>query len=596
MQTPHFVAEVLNDYDACPRPVAEYQIASAMFAALQHHKPLSQEDEEGFRAEVWAFELPASEPGEASAWETHFGPRRAEGAQNASNGLFPDIKHRGAELVEYWKSRAEETRHPVLRARYADLVWDLARVAASARPDIRFARLAVDSYLEAVDARLYQEETHGIRCAIRALNLSLGANDKQLIARARDAMFHLFDLVAVPHLPGTWVFLFDSLYANRKVELTDEQEAKLIGSLENILAKCATNGQNLNVFAAEHAAQRLERHYTRIERPQEVDRVTRAFGNVIEKLGEGGRAAEALVCLQALIKRYQERGMAEDAGRANQLLSGLMEKLRGELWEVSATVPIPADKLEEYLSALTSGGLAEAIGKIASRFTPRIKEVRKSLQDAENNFPFSSMLGTHIVRDTGIVAQAGSISADPESRLLMQLTEFMDLATPFLAWTIDRTRELYSPSSDDIVDALYHSPAFDPDRRDLIRNGIEAYLSDDFVKGVHVLLPQIEHTLLRLAENLGVVTRKPSRHNPNAMQWINLYEVLQDALVQECLGEDLTRYLQVLLVDPLGHNIRNHVCNGHLKPEDFTRQLADRVFHVLLALSLIREPRDAKED
>jgi lysyl-tRNA synthetase class 1 len=206
------------------------------------------------------------------------------------------------------------------------------------------------------------------------------------------------------------------------------------------------------------------------------------------------------------------------------------------------------------------------------------------------------MLGTQIVRDTGIVAQAGSISADPESRLLIQLTQFMDLATPFLAWTIDRTRELYSPSSDDIVDALYHSPAFDPDRRDLIRNGIEAYLSDDFVKGVHVLLPQIEHTLLRLAENLGVVTRKPSRHNPNAMQWINLYEVLQDGRVQECLGEDLTCYLQVLLVDPLGHNIRNHVCHGHLKPEDFTRQLADRVFHVLLTLSLIRERRDAKQD
>jgi hypothetical protein len=67
-------------------------------------------------------------------------------------------------------------------------------------------------------------------------------------------------------------------------------------------------------------------------------------------------------------------------------------------------------------------------------------------------------------------------------------------------------------------------------------------------------------------------------------------------MVQECLGEDLTRYLQVFLVDPLGHNIRNHVCHGHLMPQDFTRQLADRVFHVLLTLSLIRERRDSKQD
>jgi hypothetical protein len=543
-----------------------------MFAALQHHKPLSQEDEEGFRAEVWAFQLPASEPGQASAWGTHFGPRPIEGAQNASNGLSPDIKHQGAALVEYWKSRAEETRHPVLRARYADLVWDLARVATSARPNIRFARLAVDSYLEAVDARLYQEETHGIRCATRALNLSVSANDKQLIARARDAMFRLFDVVAVPHLPGTWLFLFDSLYANRKVELTEEQEAKLVDSLEDILAKCATDGQNPNAFAGGQAAQRLERHYTRIERPEEVDRVTRAFGGVIEKLGEGRRAAEALVWLQPLIKKFQERGMAEDAERANQLLSRVMTKVLGKMKQVSTKVAIPADKLEEYLRALASGGLAEAVSKIAVKFTPRIEEVRKYLKDAESKFPFSSMFGTQIVRDTGIVASAGSISWDPESRLLIQLRQLIDLATCFLAWAIDRVRDIYSPSPDDIVDVLYQSPAFDPDRRDLIRSGIEAYLSDDFVKAVHVLLPQIEHTLLRLAKNLGVVTRKPSRHNPNAVQWINLFEVLQDKMVQECLGEDLTRYLQVFLVDPLGHNIRNHVCHGHLMPQDFTKQ------------------------
>jgi len=593
MQTPDFVTNLLRNYDTALPPVAEYQVESALFAALQRHTPLSQGDEGGFWAEVWAFRLPPCERGETSAWGTQFGPRPVEGAQIVSSGFFPDIKQEGAELIEYWKGRAEESIHPVLKARYADLVWDLTRVPTDTRPDIKFARLAVDGYLEAVDTRLYQDETDGIRYATRALNLLLSINDKQRIAKARDAMFRLFDLVAVPHLPGTWLFLFDSLYANRKVELTGEQEAKLISSLEDILAGCAASGEKVNLLAADLAAQRLERHYKRVGRAEEVERVIRAFGSAVEGLSDSRRAAEALVWLQLVIKTYRDRGMARDAERANQLLTGVMKKVRGEMKEVSATVPIPADKLEEYLGALTSGGLAEAVRKIAVQFTPRIKEVRKSLQDAEKNFPFSSMFGTQIIRDAGIVAAAGSISHDPERRLLIELTQHIDFATRFLAWAIDRIRELYSPSSDAIVDVLYESPAFDPDRRDLIRNGIQAYLSDDLVKAVHVLLPQIEHTLLRLAENLGVVTRKPSRHNPNAMQWINLYDVLQEKSVQECLGEDLTRYLQLLLVDPLGHNIRNHVCHGHLTPQDFTRQLADRVFHVLLTLSLIRGQREA---
>jgi hypothetical protein len=203
------------------------------------------------------------------------------------------------------------------------------------------------------------------------------------------------------------------------------------------------------------------------------------------------------------------------------------------------------------------------------------------------------MFGTLIVGDAGIVSEAGSVSDDQEGRLVVQLTQLIDLSTHFLAWAIDKARDLYSPSADDIVGFLYQSPAFDPDRRSLVREGVEGYLSGDLVKAVHVLLPQIEYTLLRLAEHLGVA-RKPSRRSRNAVEWANLYDFLQEKAMRECLGTDLTLYVQVLLVDQRGHNIRNHVSHGHLKPEYFIRQLADRVFHVLLALSLIRERADGE--
>jgi hypothetical protein len=220
VQIPAFVTEVLKDYDTNPRPFAEYQITSALIAALQKHKPLSEQDDDAFRSELWAFTMHTSDEGEKSCWGTHFGPRSADGS-------LPDMKQNGALLIGHWQRRADEVRHPVLRARYADLVWDLKRVVTGERPDIKFARLAIDTYLEAISSKLYHEGVHGIVCATRALGLALSINDNQRVEKARDVMFGLYEAVAVPQLPGTWIFLFDSLYGNRKVMLRQAQQEKL---------------------------------------------------------------------------------------------------------------------------------------------------------------------------------------------------------------------------------------------------------------------------------------------------------------------------------------------------------------------------------
>lgn len=579
------MTEVLKDYDTNLRPVAAYQIASALITALQKHKPLSEAEDEGFRADLWAFTIHYSEEDEQSYWGTYFGPR-------SSDGSLPDMRHNGAPLIEHWKRRASKVNHPALRARYADLAWDLERIATGQRPDIKFAHIAVDSYLETICQKNYANSVDGICFVRRALNLSLSINDKERIEKSRDAMFALYNVVAIPSLPGTWIFLFDALYANRKVGLTDAQRDKLVKSLEEILAACVASGQDVNLFAAEQASIRLEHHYTRMGQNDEVDRVVRLFGQAVESLGEGPHASQGLAWLQSLVKKYYDRGMKDDASRANQLLSQVMQKVRKEMKEVSVTVPLDKDEIEKYLDALTSGGLADAIKKIAAHFIPRLDVARRFLQESEKNFPFSSMFGTQIIRESGIVASAGSTSGDPEARLLIQLTQFIDTATMFLAWAIDKTREDYAPTSGDLLEVLYQSPVFDPARKELLRSALDGYLSDDLVKAVHILLPQIEHTLLRLAGHMDIVTRKPSRHNPSAVQWVNLFDLLQEEKMRECLGENLTCYLQMLLVDPLGHNIRNHISHGHLNPEDFTRQLADRVIHVVFALSLIRGPHE----
>ncbi len=118
--------------------------------------------------------------------------------------------------------------------------------------------------------------------------------------------------------------------------------------------------------------------------------------------------------------------------------------------------------------------------------------------------------------------------------------------------------------------------------------GIEAYLKGDHVKAVHVFIPQIEAALRALLGLLGLPTNKPMRSSKGVMQAKNLNDVLGDPNVKEILGSDAILYLQTFLNDPRGQNLQEQDLTRPDRKAIPEKPLADRVFHVLLALNLIR--------
>lgn len=143
-----------------------------------------------------------------------------------------------------------------------------------------------------------------------------------------------------------------------------------------------------------------------------------------------------------------------------------------------------------------------------------------------------------------------------------------------------------------IVDYLYECPIFEEKRREFLIRGIKAYLDGDFFFALHILIPQIEALIRNLTEKIGVSVLKPSRSG--GFYYKTLDELLRDENIIEALKENMCLYLRILLTDPRGWNLRNNVCHGISSIETFNQIVADRVFHVLLCLSLIREKEDIK--
>jgi lysyl-tRNA synthetase class 1 len=407
-------------------------------------------------------------------------------------------------------------------------------------------------------------------------------------------MFRLFDHVATPNLAGTWPFLFDSLYGNKKVPLQDDQKRKIIDSLEDILRHCTTEGSGFEPFAAKEAAARLAHHYQRIGQAEDVIRVQRTSGCAFELAAEKASPSLAMFWLQSVYEDYRSRGMTEDAKRVHLALEAKAKNIGADMKTVWAEVQISESERESYLEKITSGGLEAALDRIAARFIPNAEEARRFLKEKAEKTPLLSTIPVVQATSSRFKARIGTPEDDPEGQLLSQIAQNIELLSPFLDMSLERTRARYSATPDDIVAALHRSPLFDADRKNLIRQGVVAYFEGDHVKAAHVLVPQIEHVLRMLLTLIGVpVTRLP-RLGTGTMHEKNLNEILREEELRRVLGEDLWRYLLVFLADERGQNVRNWVCHGLLGPAQFGRQLSNGLIHVLLTLSLVRSKSESE--
>jgi hypothetical protein len=156
---------------------------------------------------------------------------------------------------------------------------------------------------------------------------------------------------------------------------------------------------------------------------------------------------------------------------------------------------------------------------------------------------------------------------------------------------LEKLRERYAPSIDDLLSYLCQSPLLAQTRRELLEQGLRAYEQGDFTKAVHVLVPQIEQSLRNLLGLLRIPTTKTIPRHPGVQDVKSMNDVLSDSRVQQVMTENLWRYLSVVYIERRGGlNLRNDLAHGLVDPKAFNRSTADRVFHTLLALSLMRIP------
>ncbi len=586
--------ELLDKFDQDIKPISEADVSKAI-RSLRDPKDTSEPPMEWI-AEAMAFDFWEDYQDQPSGWGTYYGPMMVLKNDDGTFTESPSIQKVTPQIIQYWSERAMASKHPVLRARYADLVWDFQRVITNESPHYSMAQIVIDSIIEIAQRNCYAPEVNVKRKLERALSLASALNDNSRIKKVTDATIAYEDTITDDSKLGLWGFAYDLLFENDKVKLTADQKQKLIDDLEEHLLRASqpTNKEEVDPWAVEAAALRLAKYYRKVGRGEDTKRVIVAVGDAFIQASSKASALQTSAWLQRVHTTFKEFGLSDEAEKISIKLREVGEKAKSELKPISHTMKVPREKMEKYIAALTEGELDEVLTRIAAHYIPKKSEVEKQLKELASEAPITFLVPMELQDNTGRpLAKVGSLEEDLEGHTVKQMSQNMAIESVFLRQVLESLVKKYPTFENLCIDYLFRSPIFKEDRKSIIRWGVKEYLNGNHMIAVHLLIPQIESALRVLLEKAGGSVLKPVRGG--GFNFKALDHLLSDPLLVQVFGEDIVFYFHALLVDPRGWNLRNRVCHGLCDASEFGPTMSDRIIHVLLCLALVRKNKQANK-
>jgi hypothetical protein len=573
------LVKLMDELDQSCEKTSEHSISSKI------NKVTEEDQSTEAIAERIAFVFCEDYLDKQNGWGTYYGPMMVWVGDDGKAYESPSISFVNNDVIDYWKNRSQSTNNPIMKARYSGLVWDLSETAVGEKPDYKVAIDYVNALLDITDNDLCEHPTETITKITRAFKVASSLNNSELMERCIESAIKLEDRIAEDDKAGLWGFCFDLFVLEKSRHLSEAQEKKLIEDLESRLTRVS---QDYSPWVCESAGIPLATYYRSKGMADEVTRVIYIVGRCFEESCEGLAPMQVSSWLQHVHDIYISYNMRESAERVSKKISEVGPEVVKNMQEFSHSVEIPKEKLVAFLDSMTSGGLEKTLNRIAIQFLPKKDHVEQQVLELARNHPltylFTKTLQDHKGRP---VATIGGIKDDLEGNIIHQLSQNMNIDSFFLRHSFNKTSEVYTMGAQEVTDFVYKSPIFEASKKDLVYAGIQAYLNEDYISAIHILVPQAEAAIRTLVELMGGATLRKNRQS--GLQLRTFDDLLRDETVETCFGTDSSFYFRILLTDQRGWNIRNDVCHGISPVGAFNYSVADKIMHVILCLAQVRE-------
>jgi hypothetical protein len=348
---------VLAELDALTEPIDEMEVSHRIQALKPKDDPDWKASPEHL-AEAVAFEFHERDGSDDAAEYRWFAPMWRGQHEDGSISEWPSLNHITPEMLAYWQERAEKAKNPVLRARYAGLVWEFTRRVADESPDVSMARLRVDAVVEVARDGRHEKPTVVWRQLEHALHVAISINDSSRVEAVRDTIISYENAVGDDDKLGLWGRAFDLLYDNKKAKLTDKQREGLIQGLEDRLARVsdADGDGALDPWAAEAAALRLANQYKKLGQQEDVRRVLLLVGQAFGHIAQDAAPTLAQAWQEQVERLYRNFGLKEEASALRKKIAELGPATEEGLKEIRSEVTISKEEMGGFVDAMLEGG------------------------------------------------------------------------------------------------------------------------------------------------------------------------------------------------------------------------------------------------
>lgn len=571
-----------------------HDLERRLSVAWQAAPKKTDEERLGAFADLLAFGLSA-ETGARPPLNTYFGPLMSYANSAGEDRFSPDPREVTGEVLDHWQARLDEVAHPLLRARYADLLWEFAKIAAGRRRDPAHARIASEAYISAVRENMVEHSYERSTYLRRALDLACFVRDDALRDAARVALIELFHQ-AIESGVGHWSDVYDRLIQRGNIGLTAEENDALLRRLEGNFTKFSdtSSSERFNPFELEDVSKKLLRHYARSRSHADFVRIHSVVGHAFEHLASLSSAMQAIGNLQSAENAFRQAGRDEDVVRVRLARADAVRRSRDEMTALEHTVTIKKEDLEKFSEQIVGGSLRRAFSQLAANFVPSANEIREGVQRQAEEHVLSSLIPMQILAEDRVVGTVGSVEGDLDGRMIQDTWRRAQFEGLWLNKTFEMMFEKHQVFAHDIAGWSAQSGAFDD--ISLIIEGVEAWIQRDWTKALFVLTPQIEVALRNIARGISEPVTKPHPTMKDREVARNLGDLLALQSMKAALGNDLHLFFRVLFSDPRALNLRNEVAHGLIAHDHIGERLCDLLVLTVIVLGVWPKLKEAREN
>lgn len=521
----------------------------------------------------------------------HYGPQFTFRAANGAPVYSPAFAEVTKEAVEYWNDRISECNNPLLKLRYATLVWDFQPSICHKQNNGNLYNIIVDAALDVCNGDYFKHPVLTVN--MLEWLFAFTRNREDSFAKVKTAYADFEKRHSVDDAIRYWASRFQIMLDNKKC-FSEEEKEKLVAEHEARLSRLANPGEDLplNPWTVKAQACLLADYYTSKTEKEKVKRVLA----VMEKSFHDYKGAMAEMQYAGILENiqhlYRHYNLDSEAKRMMVDVQNAYQEALAEMQPQKFEFEIPEEVKKQ--ADLMFGKGAERDQTRWDNFTlyfiPLKNEEEKSLKELAQKFPFRYMMGSYFLDAKGRpMAEVGSLESDFDGNLALHVVKNMNLKFHFLSMAIQEMLDCEAISVDKIMNnRIIPCPIFEEDRYDIIREALQCFMDEKYVLFSHLIIPQLENAICNLVEMSGMSALKISRKG-KGYQLKTLDDLLRMQPVIDALTEDGAYYLRLVLTNQLGLNLRNLMCHGIATPQHFGYNAAAWLLHVLFMLSAIRE-------